>query len=256
MSVSAFLAMAASVLAQTADFNPVYTPLENEVIPAGTTYEVTWDAPAAYADGTITITLIGGATQGSQVPIQQIAAGIPNSQEKFSWTVEPSLGAAAVYGLKFSLDSNPDVFQYSMPFSIDASGAAEGTSTSASASAAATVTSAYGIKTVTLSEAPEPTTTEATTTVVTTSAAPTTTSTFSSTTVRANTTTLVTSTSASASSSSSSSIVTIPSSSSSLSPSVTEDVTAPAETTPGSGAASLSTSFFAVAGLVMAYMAL
>ena len=73
-SASALLAMTVAAVAQTADFNPVYTPSENEEVPAGSTFEITWSAPAKYADGTVSISLIGGADQGTQVPIADIAS--------------------------------------------------------------------------------------------------------------------------------------------------------------------------------------
>ncbi|KEY72524.1 hypothetical protein S7711_05597 [Stachybotrys chartarum IBT 7711] len=150
MSAAAFLAMAASVFAQTPDFNPVYTPEEGTVVPAGSTFEITWDAPEQYADGTISISLIGGATQGTQVPLQDIASGIPNSQESYSWTVDRALGAEAVYGLVLRLESDPSIFQFSMPFQIE--GNTESVSVDSSG-LPTTVTESYGTKTVTLSSA-------------------------------------------------------------------------------------------------------
>lgn len=74
LSVTAVLAMAASAFAQTADFDPIYTPKSDEVVPAGSTYTVTWDAPAKYADDTVSIHLIGGASQNAQVPLLDIAS--------------------------------------------------------------------------------------------------------------------------------------------------------------------------------------
>lgn len=71
-TASALLAMATAAIAQTADFNPIFTPKDLEEIPAGSLYEVTWEAPAKYADGTVSISLIGGATQGTLVPIGDI----------------------------------------------------------------------------------------------------------------------------------------------------------------------------------------
>lgn len=73
-SASAILAIATSALAQTADFDPVYTPKKGEVVPAGSTYEVTWSAPAKYKDGKISISLIGGADPNSLVPLSDIAS--------------------------------------------------------------------------------------------------------------------------------------------------------------------------------------
>lgn len=192
MSIAAFVAMASSVLAQdtTPDFDPVYTPENNEVVPAGQVFDITWSAPEKYADETVSIELIGGATQGSQQTLQTIASGIPNTDEMFEWTVDATLGAHAVYGLKVILDSDPSIFQYSMPFQIE--GDAESVTVDTSG-LPVTVTSAFGTMTVTLSSAEATTTSEVETTstssveTTTSSLAPTTSSEASSTTLSTST---------------------------------------------------------------------
>lgn len=68
-AAAAVLAFAASALAQTADFDPVYTPAEGTVVQAGQPFKVTWSAPAKYQTGTIKIHLIGGADANTLVPI-------------------------------------------------------------------------------------------------------------------------------------------------------------------------------------------
>jgi phage tail sheath gpL-like len=75
-TASALLAMATAAIAQeqTADFNPVYSPETDENVVAGSTFEITWEAPEKYAAGTVSIHLIGGATQGTQIPIADIAS--------------------------------------------------------------------------------------------------------------------------------------------------------------------------------------
>lgn len=73
-SIATVLAFAASAFAQAADFDPIYTPKANEVVPAGAPFTVTWEAPAKYLDGTITIELIGGATQNTQTKLSTIAS--------------------------------------------------------------------------------------------------------------------------------------------------------------------------------------
>lgn len=67
------MALAATAFAQTADFNPIYKPDANQVIPAGSTFDIVWDAPAKYEAGSVSIHLIGGATQNTQVPLLDIA---------------------------------------------------------------------------------------------------------------------------------------------------------------------------------------
>ncbi|KAI9897537.1 hypothetical protein N3K66_007393 [Trichothecium roseum] len=172
-TASALMAMITSALAQTADFDPVYTPKNNEKIPAGSTYEITWQAPAKYADATISIHLIGGATQNTQVPLTDIASGIPNSQESYKWSIDSALGDAAVYGLIIKLESNTEIFQYSMPFQITGgNGGEQPTETSANPEDPdVTVTTEVGTMTVTLTSCPpEETTAEVPTTFITTHA--------------------------------------------------------------------------------------
>uniref|UniRef100_A0A1Y1LEZ2 Yeast cell wall synthesis Kre9/Knh1-like N-terminal domain-containing protein n=1 Tax=Photinus pyralis TaxID=7054 RepID=A0A1Y1LEZ2_PHOPY len=196
-SIATILAFAATAFAQTADFDPIYAPKADETIPAGSTYTVTWKAPAKYSEGTVKIELIGGATQGTQVKLADIASGVKNSAESYSWTVDSSLGDKAVYGLVFRYESDPNIFQYSNPFHIKASG----NQPSGSSSGSVTITTSHGTKTVTLSSlststAPVTSTAAASSTSVTTTSAPATTSTHSktikyNTTLPANTTLVV-----------------------------------------------------------------
>ncbi|TEA13658.1 hypothetical protein C8034_v004476 [Colletotrichum sidae] len=142
ISAAAFMAFAANVLAQNANFDPVTKPTPNEKIDAGSSYTIEWTAPDAFKDVTVSISLIGGATQNTQVPLLDIAAGIPNSAGKYTWTIPSTLGKDAFYGLVVKSEANPTVdFQYSNPFHIVAGeGAASGTTTLTSASGTATVT--------------------------------------------------------------------------------------------------------------------
>lgn len=254
-AAAAILAMASSVLAQTAGFNPVFTPESGSVVPAGSVFEITWDAPAEYADGTISISLIGGATQNTQVPLADIAAGIPNSQESYSWTVGSSLGAEAVYGLILRYESDPSVFQYSMPFHIEGTSAFTSVAVSAQPT---TVTASFGTMTVTLSSAHVSSTeTPIVTSSVYSAVANCTTSTFSSThtvipSVSLNST--ITSTHVGASTTfavhTSTQVIGVP----------TPTGTAPTPTgtpeSPVSGAAALGAPFALVGALVMAFFAL
>ncbi|KAG5962319.1 hypothetical protein E4U57_007089 [Claviceps arundinis] len=146
-SAAAVLAFAASALAQTPDFDPIYTPKKDEVVAAGSPLVITWDAPAKYASGTVSISLIGGATQNSQQPIADIASGVQNSAKTYTWNVDASLGKENVYGLVFKLESDKQIFQYSNPFHIKAGGKASG-------SDGVTLTKSVGTKTVLLSSTP------------------------------------------------------------------------------------------------------
>merc|ERR1712000_120896 len=161
-SVSLYLAFAASAIAQTADFNPIYTPTEGAEVPAGSTFEITWQAPAKYKDQTVSISLIGGASQGTLVPIADIAGGIQNSAESYQWAVDASLGAENTYGLVMKLESNPEIFQYSFPFKIVKGDNDDSEETKAPEDGAGKpthiVATATGIKTVTLTSCPPETT--------------------------------------------------------------------------------------------------
>lgn len=134
-SVATVLAFAAAVLAQTEGFNVITAPTRDEKVPAGSTYQVVWQpGPEKYA-GPITIALVGGATQQSLSTIETLAKGYDGTTGKYSWTVDKSLGAKAIYGIQIFWEEDARVFQYSFPFQI--SGGASG---SASASASVTPT--------------------------------------------------------------------------------------------------------------------
>ncbi|KAL4727854.1 hypothetical protein ACLX1H_004544 [Fusarium chlamydosporum] len=107
------------VLAQTADFDRIITPANLQSVPAGESFKISWETPAKYSDEKISISLIGGPTQGTQQPIKTIAtAGIDNDEEFYNWAVDSDLGGEQVYGLVFRSESNSTVFQYSFPFKI------------------------------------------------------------------------------------------------------------------------------------------
>jgi hypothetical protein len=94
ISAAALMAFAAKALAQVADFDPVLTPTNWEEVSAGKTLEITWQAKPKYSGEKISISLIGGATQNTQVPIKTIASeyrrhataySISFTNEPFSW---------------------------------------------------------------------------------------------------------------------------------------------------------------------------
>lgn len=73
ISAAAVLAYVASAVAQTTGFDSVYSPASWESIPAGKTFTVEWQVPDAYKGKTVSLSLIGGETQGTQVPLLDIA---------------------------------------------------------------------------------------------------------------------------------------------------------------------------------------
>ncbi|KAF9774021.1 hypothetical protein IL306_008049 [Fusarium sp. DS 682] len=119
ISVAALMAFAAKALAQDPNFDPVLTPTNWEKVSAGKTLEITWQAKPKYSGEKISISLIGGATQNTQVPIKTIATGIDNDAASYSWAIDSTLGTENVYGLVLKLESDPKVFQYSFPFKIE-----------------------------------------------------------------------------------------------------------------------------------------
>jgi len=142
ISAAAFLAFAASALAQNPNFDPVYKPTSNQKVNAGTSLTIEWDAPDAFKDVTVSLSLIGGPTQGGQVPLLDIVSGIPNSAKTYTWAIPSNLGKDAFYGLVIKSEANPSVdFQYSNPFHIVAAeGGSTGTTTVLATSGTATVT--------------------------------------------------------------------------------------------------------------------
>lgn len=153
-SAAAVMAMISAAAAQAADFDPIFEPQSGATVNAGSTFEVTWEAPEKYQDGTISIHLIGGASDTTLVPIADIATGVSNAANTYSWTVDASLGADATYGLVFRWEADPSIFQYSNPFHIAAASGDVPPVASSSVSAGVTVTTAEGVVTVTLTSCP------------------------------------------------------------------------------------------------------
>ncbi|KAF5023309.1 hypothetical protein F66182_4617 [Fusarium sp. NRRL 66182] len=125
ISAAALMAFVAQAVAQVADFNPVLTPANWQELTVGESLEITWQAKPKYSGEKISISLIGGATQNTQVPIKTIATGIDNDAAAYNWKIDSSVGDNNVYGLVLKLESNPEVFQYSFPFKIDGGKAEE-----------------------------------------------------------------------------------------------------------------------------------
>lgn len=72
-SLAAVVAMAASVLAQDPNFNPIYKPERNERLAAGQEYTITWET-GSYPDEIINIYLIGGASTDVLTRVSTIAS--------------------------------------------------------------------------------------------------------------------------------------------------------------------------------------
>ncbi|KAM0271431.1 hypothetical protein ACHAQH_009085 [Verticillium albo-atrum] len=154
-AVAALVAFVSSAVAQNPDFNPVYKPAANEEIAAGSTYKIEWSAPAKFADVTIKIALIGGETQNTQVPLLDIASGVPNSANAYTWNIPADIGGKKFYGLVLTSEANAADWQYSNPFVITA-GEDSGSDAPdyGTGSSTVVVTTSVGTATVTLSAVP------------------------------------------------------------------------------------------------------
>jgi len=140
VSAAALAAFISTVLAQTADFDPITKPVKDEDVPAGSTYDITWDLTPKYT-GSVTLSLLGGKTPGTLVALGSIGTA-DNGDGKFAWDVDASLGDDATYGIQITLDSDKTIFQYSFPFHITGgSGGSDNSSTSASGTATYTISS-------------------------------------------------------------------------------------------------------------------
>ncbi|KAK0746367.1 Ser-Thr-rich glycosyl-phosphatidyl-inositol-anchored membrane family-domain-containing protein [Schizothecium vesticola] len=153
-SVATVLALATAVFAQTEGFNVITKPTRDEKVPAGSTYEIVWQPGPDKYTGPITIGLVGGATQQTLVPIETLAKAYDGSSGKYSWTVDKSLGAKAIYGIQIFWEEDTRVFQYSFPFQISggASGSPSGSvsSTRLSNSTIVSSTSSTASSTITI----------------------------------------------------------------------------------------------------------
>lgn len=111
-----FLAAAFAAVVAAQNSNPTITPDVNEVVPGCKPYTLAWTPTS---EGTVSIEIISGASQGTLVPVGQVASGIANTGS-FVWTPAASLGENAVTGYKIFIDGSPTgEFQYSKPFSVD-----------------------------------------------------------------------------------------------------------------------------------------
>jgi len=136
VSAAALLAFASSALAQTADFDAILTPTKDAIVPAGSTFDVTWTSIAKYS-GSVTLSLLGGKTNTSLAALGSIGTAT-NSANKFAWAVDATLGDEPLYGIQITLDSDSTIFQFSNPFHIKG-----GKGTGASGSATGSVTATY-----------------------------------------------------------------------------------------------------------------
>ncbi|KZF24477.1 hypothetical protein L228DRAFT_237402 [Xylona heveae TC161] len=120
--------------------NPITKPGLNELVPAGTQYEITWNPTT---DGTVSLVLLRGPST-DVVPMYAIAEKIDNSG-KFYWTPKDDLQPDTThYGLEI-IDDATGQYQYSTQFGISNkqySGSSSSSSSAAASSAAPSSTQA------------------------------------------------------------------------------------------------------------------
>lgn len=63
-SVAAFVALVGTAFAQTEGFDSITVPTKDQALIAGETLDITWEYSSEY-DGTVTLQLLQGATQGT-----------------------------------------------------------------------------------------------------------------------------------------------------------------------------------------------
>lgn len=145
-TVSAVLACAATACAQTAGFDAITAPTQDQNVAAGSTLDIVWEPTSTYNNDTITITLLEGSTPATLSTANVVASSIANSAGKYSWAIPSDIASFATYGFQLTLDSDSKIFQYSFPFHITGA-------SSSSSSASSSATSAASTKTLTLSTA-------------------------------------------------------------------------------------------------------
>ncbi|KAM0332326.1 hypothetical protein ACHAQA_002602 [Verticillium albo-atrum] len=160
-AAAALVAFVSSAVAQNPDFNPVYKPASGEEVAAGSTYKIEWAAPEKYAGVTIKIALIGGDTQNTQVPLLDIASGVPNADNAYTWNIPADIGGKKFYGLVLTSEANAADWQYSNPFVITAGEDSGSDAPDYGTGSTTVITTSVGTATITLSAASttaEPTT--------------------------------------------------------------------------------------------------
>lgn len=135
VTAASLLAFTGAALAQVADFDPIFTPTKDEVVAAGSTFEIKWETGSEY-NGTVTIKLLGGPSSTDLVVVDTIATDVDNSDGSYEWSVSQDLGQDATYGIEIDWNANSTIFQYSFPFVIKAD---ESNSTSSATAASSTV---------------------------------------------------------------------------------------------------------------------
>ncbi|KAK2595347.1 hypothetical protein QQS21_006947 [Conoideocrella luteorostrata] len=121
-AAASLLLTGVSVLAQdpTGDFDSIFKPTENQTIQAGSSVVIEWSIlnTKDYGDAKVDIEVLGGKSSDTLVPLGTIASGVENSDLKYKWQVNSSLGDDKQYGIRILLSSDKKIHQYSPKFVI------------------------------------------------------------------------------------------------------------------------------------------
>ncbi|KAH9893044.1 hypothetical protein F4778DRAFT_749404 [Xylariomycetidae sp. FL2044] len=116
-------------------------PYENELINAGSTYEVRWNPSAVSGDATLS--LLSGENDMTLSSAGDIDTAVDIQNGSYYWEVGRTLGTDAFYGLKLTLNSDTKMFEYGSSFKIAAmDGVTAGATTSETASQSLTTSTA------------------------------------------------------------------------------------------------------------------
>ncbi|KAG4441355.1 hypothetical protein IFR05_003169 [Cadophora sp. M221] len=157
--------------AQTAGFATITVPALGQNVETPS-LDIIWEPSTEYP-GSISLTLLTGSTPSTLEIGATIATGISQSSGKYRWNISPDLAQLATYGILLSLDSDPNVFQYSFPFHIDVSklwGASTVASTQLSTPTTSTLTWSVGAGVSVASTVSASSSTPASQTIITSSA--------------------------------------------------------------------------------------
>jgi len=251
-SLFALAALVSAATAQTTyGFDTITSITEGQEIAAGADFVITWETTKT-TNGTVTLSLMQGATTGTLQIGDVIAAKVANTDGKYTWKT-PSKVDYATYGIQIVYDQSPSTFQWSHGFKLKAASTTQKgndvTSSTSSTVTGSTTTSAKPTSSTKASSAK--TTSTQNTTAVSTSTSTSAYSTITTSTSAASNVTVTTST---GSSNSSTTIVTPTLSTTTTGAGSSATSTAPNPIkSSGAGAQAVTGGFAVLGGLLMAF---
>lgn len=145
-SITALLALAASVVAQTGDkettnYNSIFEPKNGAEVAVGKTLSIQWAVGTVKPTGKVKILLKGGPTDKKLEAVETIATGVDNSALKYDWVVSSKAAGKALYGIQMVAEDDESVWQWSQPFKITGGSSSSGSGSSTASPSSSTVTS-------------------------------------------------------------------------------------------------------------------